>query len=176
MLPLSYLSEKRLVDLHSLVRALRQDLSPAMPAVADGRVGIGNAAQEHSPLIVELLLSFSYTLVYCHHRVIKVCERKESRKLSIKHFSMSCSIDELIEDSIDLHRPHLKHKYCINTVAVVRVINKPANTKSPTICACVFIVVKDLTREGQNFHCTWRASYQHAHRGRCVKGGEKPSA
>lgn len=70
MLPLSHLSEKRLVDLHSLVRALRQYLSPAMPAVADGRVGIGHTAQKHSPLIVELFLSFSYALVHGHDRVI----------------------------------------------------------------------------------------------------------
>ena len=68
----SYLSEKGLVNLHSLVRALRQDLSPAVPAVADGRVGVGHAAQKHCPLIVELFLSFSYTLVHRHRRFIKV--------------------------------------------------------------------------------------------------------
>lgn len=96
MLPLSYLSEKGLIDLHSLVGALRQDLSPAMPAVADGRVGIGHTAQKHSPLIVELLLSFSYTLVHRHHRVIQVCERSTNRgeEAINKHFSMTCSIDE----------------------------------------------------------------------------------
>lgn len=69
-LPLSYLSEKGLVDLHSLVRALCQHLPPAMPAVADGRVGVGHAAQKHGPLVVELLLRLSYTLVHSHNRVI----------------------------------------------------------------------------------------------------------
>lgn len=80
MLRPSYLSEKRLVDLHSLIRALRQDLSPAMPAVADGRVGVGHTAQKHSPLVVELLLSFSYTLVHRHHRVIEICERERKER------------------------------------------------------------------------------------------------
>lgn len=96
VLPLSYLSEKRLIDLHSLVRALCQDLSPTVPAVADRRVGVGHAAQKHSPLIVELLLSFSYTLVHRHHRVIKVCSKgginREDEAIN-KHLCMSCSID-----------------------------------------------------------------------------------
>lgn len=73
-LPASYLCEKGLVDLHALVRALRQDLSATVPAVADRRVGIGHAAKEHRPLVVELFLSFSYALMHRHRRVIKVCE------------------------------------------------------------------------------------------------------
>ena len=73
-LPLAYLREKWLVDLHALVRALRQDLPPAVPAVADRRVGIGHAAEEHGPLVVELFLSLAYTLMHGHHRVVKVCE------------------------------------------------------------------------------------------------------
>lgn len=80
---LSYLSEKWLVDLHSLVRALRQYLSPAVPAVTHWRVGISHAAQKHSPLIVELFLSFSYTLVHGHDRVIKVCERENKERAAI---------------------------------------------------------------------------------------------
>lgn len=72
LLTLSYLCEKGLVDLHTLVRALCQHLSPAVPAVADRRVGIGHAAQEHSPLVVKLLLSFANALVHRHHWVIKV--------------------------------------------------------------------------------------------------------
>lgn len=70
MLPLSYLSEKWFIDLHSLVRSLGQYLSPSVPAVADRWIGIGHAAQEHGPLVVELLLCFSYTLVHGHDRVI----------------------------------------------------------------------------------------------------------
>lgn len=69
-----YLSEKRFVDLHPLVRALRQHLPPAVPAVAHGWVGVRHTAQEHRPLIVELLFSLSYTLVHRHHGVIQVCQ------------------------------------------------------------------------------------------------------
>lgn len=82
-LPLSYLCEERLVDLHALVRALRQDVSPTMPAVADGGVGIGDAAQEHRPLVVELLFCFSYTLVHGDHWVIKVCWRQGSSQYTL---------------------------------------------------------------------------------------------
>lgn len=70
MLPLSYLCEKRFVDFHSFVRALGQHLSPTMPAVADRRVGVGHAAQKYSPLVIELFLRFSYTLVHRNHWVI----------------------------------------------------------------------------------------------------------
>lgn len=82
---LPYLCEKRLVNLHALIGALRQDLSPTMPAVADRWVGIGHAAQKHSPLIVELLLSFSYALVHCHHWVIKVCGLSTNREDETVH-------------------------------------------------------------------------------------------
>lgn len=71
--PLSYLCEKGLIDLHALVGALSQDLPPTMPAVADRRVGIGHAAQEYCPFIIELLLSFSNTLMHSNHWVIEVC-------------------------------------------------------------------------------------------------------
>lgn len=72
-----YLSEKGLVDLHALVRPLREHLSAAVPAVADGGVGVGHAAQEHRPLVVELLLRLSYTLVHRHHGVVQVCGTEE---------------------------------------------------------------------------------------------------
>lgn len=69
----SYLCEKRLVDFHAFIRALGQDLASAVPAVADGRVGVGHASQEHGPLVVELLLGLSDALMHRHHRVVQIC-------------------------------------------------------------------------------------------------------
>lgn len=71
-LPLPYLSEEGLVDLHALVGALGQNLAAAVPAVADGRVGVGHAAQEHRPLVVELLFGLADALVHRHDRVVQV--------------------------------------------------------------------------------------------------------
>lgn len=76
-----YLSEKGLVDLHPLVRTLRKHFSAAVPAVAHGRVGVGHAAQEHRPLVVELLFSLSYTLVHRHHGVIQVCWTEADKQI-----------------------------------------------------------------------------------------------
>ena len=76
-----YLGEKGLVDLHPLVRALRKHLSATMPAVAHGRVGVGHTAQEHRPLVVELLFSLSYTLVHRHHGVVQVCRTKVDKQI-----------------------------------------------------------------------------------------------
>lgn len=79
-LPQAYLSEERLVDLHTLVRALRQYLPTPVPAVADRRVGVGYAAEEHRPLVVELLLGLANALVHRHHRVVQVCKETEAKR------------------------------------------------------------------------------------------------
>lgn len=71
--PQAYLGEEGLIDLHSLVGALRQVLPAAPPAVTHRRVGVGRAAEEHRPLVVELLLSLAHTLMNCHHGVIQIC-------------------------------------------------------------------------------------------------------
>lgn len=76
-----YLSEKGLIDLHPLVRTLRQHFSAAVPAVPHGRVGVGHAAQEHRPLVVELLFSLSYTLVHRHDGIVQVCRTKGDKQI-----------------------------------------------------------------------------------------------
>lgn len=86
---MAYLSEERLVDLHALVGALRQHLPTPVPAVADRRVGVGDAAEEHRPFVVELLLGLTDALVHRHHWVVQVCkEPKEGKKMGIKHVSV----------------------------------------------------------------------------------------
>ena len=127
MLQLSYLSEKRLVDLHSLIRALRQDLSPAMPAVADGRVGVGHTAQKHSPLVVELLLCFSYTLVHRHHRVIEICEREReetrgSYQLTLFHELFNWQKDVLDQSITSDHISDI-NRHIYTHRAVITVVN-----------------------------------------------------
>lgn len=68
----AYLCEEGLVDLHTLVGALREDLAPAVPAVTHGRVGVGDTAQEHRALVVELLLGLADALVHSHHWRVQV--------------------------------------------------------------------------------------------------------
>lgn len=71
-LKFSYLCKEGLVDLHTLIRALRQNISASVPAVAHWRVGVGYAAKENRPLVVELLFGFSYTLMNRDDWVIQV--------------------------------------------------------------------------------------------------------
>lgn len=67
-----HLCEKRLVDLHPGVGALRQHLPPSPPGVVHRWVGVGDAAKEHRPLEVELLLRLADALMDRDHRVIQV--------------------------------------------------------------------------------------------------------
>lgn len=97
----SYLCEKRLVDFHSFIRALGQDLASAVPAVADGRVGVRHASQEYSPFVVELLLGLSDALMYRHHWVVEICGeitgRDCQRRLSLQqHIDRSVSINDSV--------------------------------------------------------------------------------
>lgn len=68
----SYLGKEGLVDLHTFIGSLRENVSSSVPAVADGRVGVGHTTQEHRPLVVELLFRFTYTLMNRHHRVVQI--------------------------------------------------------------------------------------------------------
>lgn len=68
----AYLCKEGLVDLHALIRALGQDLFATPPAVAHWGVGVGHAAQEHRPLIVELLLSLPDALVDGYNGIIQI--------------------------------------------------------------------------------------------------------
>lgn len=66
------LREEGLVDLHSGVGALAQGVAAPPPGVVDRWVGAGDAAEEHCPFKVELLLGLADALVHCDHRIIQV--------------------------------------------------------------------------------------------------------
>lgn len=71
--PAPHLCEEWLVDLHPRVGTLCQRLPAPPPGVVHRRVGVGDTAEEHRSLEVELLLCFADALMDGDHRVVEVC-------------------------------------------------------------------------------------------------------
>lgn len=70
-----YLCKKGFIDLHPRVGVLRQQLIVPLPAVVNRRVGVGDAAEEHRPFKIKLLLRFSNALMDRDVRDVQICGR-----------------------------------------------------------------------------------------------------
>lgn len=66
-----HLSEKGFIDVHARVGALRQHLPSSPPRVQNGRVGVGDTAQKHRPLKVELFLCLAHALMHRNDGIIQ---------------------------------------------------------------------------------------------------------
>lgn len=77
-----HLCEKRLIDLHPGVGALRQHVPASPPGVVNGRVGVRHTAKKHRPLEVELLLRLPDALMDRYQRVVQVWGRGDVKRRS----------------------------------------------------------------------------------------------